>query len=238
MYSIGNWTCAIEHRYPQQAFITRQPLLQRVAGRHVTPGPPAQRCLCFRIVQHLNNAPGDGFVIKEIDPPSIFAMTQHFADGCGIGTDDQAAAGHGFEHGPRQDERIGQVNMGRRYLKHAAVGVVRQFAEEVGTCRGERDVAGELFPPVGGILGTLTVADIVAADDQGMAGRVPLLNDSQGAQEMVDAPVGFEVAGNVGDDRFACLEPGAVGQGELRLRVGAEAVGIDAFVAWGQVDGT
>ena len=223
---------ASSRRQAQQPVVTVQPLGQRIAGGDVVSGLLAQGGLRCRVVQGIDNALGNPWVIEEIDQPAVFPMTDDFTHRRGVGADDQTSAGHGFEHGPGKDKGVGKVNVRGRNLQDTPVAVIGQFAEKVGAGGVEGNVAAEFFPPVGGILGALAVAHVVATDDQGLAVGVLALNDSQGAQKAVNAPVGFEVASNVGDDRVAGFYLGAVGQEVACLRVGAEVLGANAFVQY------
>jgi hypothetical protein len=78
---IDDWIRRFGRRNPQQPLVARQLLLQRVAGHHLLLGFPAQWLLRCRIVQYLNNPPGNGGIVEEIDPPTVLVMTPCRADG-------------------------------------------------------------------------------------------------------------------------------------------------------------
>ena len=110
--------------------------------------------------------------------------------------------------------------MRRRDPQHGQVPVVRDAPEEVNAFRVDRHFlehafAGRFRPWAGA-----AVADVVAADDDDMGVGAAPADLLDGAHEDVEAAVGLEVAGNVGDDFVLVAQRAAVGQGRGCSREG------------------
>lgn len=72
----------------------------------------AQVGVGLRVGQGVDGLGGQLVGLVKIKQLAVAAVGDEFADGRGIRGQHHAAGGHGFQHGPRQDEGVGQINMG------------------------------------------------------------------------------------------------------------------------------
>ena len=71
----------------------------------------------------------------EICKVTINTMRDDFFNWWCFATYDHAATCLSLQHGPAQYKWISQVNVSGRYLQNSLVGLIRQFAHEVGSGR-------------------------------------------------------------------------------------------------------
>lgn len=202
----------------EQGFIGRDTGAQVEALLHGGAGGPAQGDAEAGLLQAVEHLAGDVLGVEEVDEQAVDAVFDDFFHRRRVARDDEATGGHGFEHGPAEHEGHGEVDVGGGDLQDLLVLLVGDAAEEMGAGGVDAALVEHHGAPVGGRRaaggrGAFAVADVVAADDQGLGGGVFALDDFQGAHELVEAAVGLEVAGDIGDDGVAGFEGEGVGCG-------------------------
>lgn len=171
--------------------------------RHASCGSATQTGMVLRQAQYFHHPVCQNSSVEEIHQQAVFTVSDRFPHRRGIRGDEQAAAGHGFEHRPGKDEGIGEVDVDSGYLEQAAIVRVGDFAEEVDAAHVQRHFALHLFAPVGRVGWFWAIAGFVAADDDNVAAGMARQDFRQGAHEDVEAPVGFQVARHIGNHRVA-----------------------------------
>src|SRR3954470_21534367 len=127
--------------------------------------------------------------------------------------DHEAAARHRLEEGPRQDERIGQVNMDRRFAQQRKIVPIGNASEKADA--REIDLAFELAqqPLAVGLARRQArrVAHRVAADDDDARLRPAALDLRNRAHEYVEATVGLGIPRDLRNEFFLRALAGANG---------------------------
>ncbi len=185
----------------------------------------------FASVQGVGDLAGESWGIVGGDEEAVVMVGEDFADGRGIGGDEEASHGHGFEGGPGEDERGGEVDEDRGGAEGGVELGLGEGVEEVDAGGvGEGDLCLELLAPGAAGGGGRAVEGFVAAEDEDLAVGAAAEEIGEGAVEGGEAAGGLEAAGVVDDDLVVAAEELAIGELDGGVGVRAQELGIDAFV--------
>ena len=180
---------------------------------------PGQR----RIVQQPGHVRHQGGGIETGGEQPVLAVGDELAHRVGVAADHGTAAGQRLPQAPGQHEGVGEVDVGVRALQQTDEQVVGDAPGEVHASRvvAVAELAQQVRTP-GRTDQACPVADAVRTDHHHLQVRPQRLQAGQRAHDGVEAPIRFEVAGDVGHQRVRGLNAEAldVQHGPARPGVG------------------